>query len=102
VPAPSRNDVAFDGGFWVGGVSPIVVLRLAVSPSMVVLGLAVLPSKQFVCMAELVSTVIARRVVDKLDCTGGFRRSNLLEKGNLAKKGFGNGGIVLSRIVLAG
>ena len=30
------------------------------------------------------------------------RHSNLLEKGNLAKKGLGNGEIVLSRIVLAG
>ena len=59
----------------------IVVLGLAGAP----IGgscLALLPSKQFACMAELVSTVIARRVVDKLDCKGGFRRSNLLEKGN--------------------
>ena len=30
------------------------------------------------------------------------RRSNLLEKGNPAKKGFGIGGIVLRRIVPAG
>ncbi len=64
----------------------MTVLRLGVwvwrVPSIGVLGLALLPTKQFVCMAELVSTVIARRVEDRLDCSGGFRRSNPLEKGN--------------------
>ena len=38
----------------------------------------------------------------RLSCTSNLNRSNLLEKGNLAKKGLGNGEIVLSRIVLAG
>jgi hypothetical protein len=40
------------------------------SPSMVVLRLAVLPWKQFACMAELVSTVIARcaEVVELYRC----------------------------------
>jgi hypothetical protein len=37
-----------------------------------------------------------------LSCTSNLNRSNLLEVGNLAKKGLGNGEIVLSRIVLAG
>jgi hypothetical protein len=39
-------------------------------PSMVVLWLAVLPSKQFAAKTCLVCTVIARRVVVKLDCKG--------------------------------
>jgi hypothetical protein len=33
--------------------------------------------------------IIARLVVVKLNCTNEFRRSNLLEEGNRAKKGFG-------------
>ena len=35
-----------------------------------------------------------------LDCTGIFCRSNLMEEGNLAKKGFGNEAIMLRMIVL--
>ena len=37
----------------------------------------------------------------RLSCTSNLNRSNLLENGNPAKKGFGNGGIVLRRIVPA-
>ena len=61
---------------------------------------ALLPSKQLVGITFLRSTVIARQVRVWLDCTGIFCRSNLMEEGNLAKKGFGNEAIMLRMIVL--
>jgi hypothetical protein len=68
----------------------MTVLRLGVwvwrVPSIGVLWLALLPSKRVVCMAELVSTVIARRVVDKLDVQVGSAEAICWRKGILFRK----------------
>ena len=57
--------------------------------------------KEIAGMTVLVRTVIARRFELSKKVQAGLRRSNLLAKGNLTKKGFGKGGTVLSKIVLA-
>jgi hypothetical protein len=54
------------------------------SPSMLVLGLARLPSKKFAGMTCLVSKVIARRVRVKSVGTSEVRRGNLLEEGKFS------------------
>ena len=66
----------------------------------VVVGMTVL-RKEIAGMTVLVCTVIARRSGLSKKVQAGLRRSNLLAKGNLAKEGFGKGGTVLSRVVLA-
>jgi hypothetical protein len=88
--ASPRNDVASDGG--------IVVGTVACDCGYVVGGVVFEAVRMHGRPGEHRHCEVARV---RLSCTSYLNRSNLLEKGNPAKKGFGEGGIVLSRVVLA-